>query len=406
VREKGSVATGWIREFGRGAIAIGFLFHAAEPARAQWDLSSNVSLRETLAQNTAFSSSSSNSSNPGKSDLITSVRLTGRALRIGPRFHLDAIYSPDAQFYRDQPHFNRVSQMSRALGSYDISERNVLTFSETYYYTPNQGVTDESFGSPTSFTRFTDRRQLNALVGIRHSLTERTGLILDVRNYYQLFSDPLLVDAVGYGGDARVNHKLSPETSFDVGVGNTWNRFRNQDPMISSVTRRRESQIASLFSGLNRKIGSSLIATARVGYNIVTPGDSALPHRHVLLVQGSLSWSGPKLNAAGGYSQDINTGSGPLDLSQTKTIYSSTAYKFTEILTGALLVNRTVSERPSSTVRVSILAANATASLRFKMGNRLEGSAGFSRYLQSSPRLNAPDLAHNAFSVGLSAAFD
>jgi hypothetical protein len=373
---------------------------------AQWDLSSNVALRETIAQNTSFTS------NRGRTDIVSTVRLTGRALRTGPRFHLDAIYSPDAQFYGNQPHFNRVSQMSRALGSYDLSERNVMTFSETYFYTPNQGVSEQSFGTPTTFTRFTDRQQLNAQIGLRHSLTEKTSLVFDVRNYYQLFSDPLLVDAVGYGGDAHVNHRLSTQTSFDLGVGNSWNRFKNlgpEDPNVSNsplVEKYRDSQVASMFSAITRKIGDYLIATGRLGYNLVTPGDSTLPHRHGILFQGSLSWSGARLNTSGGYSQDINTGSGPLALSETKTLYASSAYKFTQTVTGSLLVNRTVSARLSSSSSESILAANATASLRFQLGNRMEGSVGLSRYLQSSPKLNAPDLSHNTFSVGISAAFD
>lgn len=397
--------------FERATIALGVLFGSIGLAGAQWDLSGDSSIRETWAENTTFTS------NPGNGDAISSIRLAGRAVRTGRRFHLDATYSPDAQFYRDRPAFNRVSQMGRLMASWDVSERTVLSFSGETLYTPNQGVSPESVQSSLVFTKFTDRRHESTLLALRHSLSARSDLVFDLGHHFQTYSDPLLVDSVGISAAVHLNRKIGTRTSFDAGVANSWNRFVhstdiNPDPIIATLeVVRNESQVATVFASVNRKVGDRMTASGRLGESLVTPGDPSLPRRRGLQAQASLTWSGPRLTTGSGFTRDISTGSGVLSVSETQTFFASIGYKFTQGVSGNLLMNRSISsrsisERTRSGGEPSARAFNGTAQIRCKIARRLDGYAGFTRFIQNVQNLDAPDLAHNSYTIGLSASFD
>ncbi|MBI3448548.1 MAG: hypothetical protein HY049_06500 [Acidobacteria bacterium] len=262
--------------------------------------------------------------------------------------------------------------------------------------------------SPLVLTQFTDRRQEFASIGYRRTLTERLSFGVDLRNSFQTFSDFHFVDYSAYGVSAHVNRKMSPAWSVDVGAGRTWNRFTTPaDPNVPlSRTTYGGAAVESLFSGVNRRIGDRLTVTGRLGYNLVTPGNSTQPNRRALFAQGTMTWSGPRLSSSAGLTRDINTGSGPVDLSESQTIYGSATLSFTPDFSAMLLVNRSYSRRVGNGTSEATRAFNGTASLRRRLTPKLEASAGFSRYIQNSQNLALPDLAHNAYFVGLAAAFD
>ena len=394
------------REGGSGprttAVACALVLSGVGSASAQWDLATDVAVRETWAENTTFTS------NPGNGDAVSTVRLGERLLRTGDRFHLNAQYSPAGLFYRDTAEFNRLEQTGRLNASYDLTQRDAITFAGTYFYTTSQGVAAETVSSPLVLTQFSDRRQQFASLGYRRTLTERLSYGVDVRNNFQTFSDFHFVDYAAYGVSAHVNRKMGPAWSLDGGAGETRNRFTTPADPNNALSRTTygDASVASLFSGVNRRIGDRMTVTGRLGYNLVTPGDGTQPNRRALFAQGTLTWSGPRLNSSAGFTRDINTGTGVIDLSETETLYGSGTFSFTPDFSATVLVNRSYSRRVGDGSSEATRAFNGTASLRRRLTRKLEASAGFSRYIQNSQNLALPDLAHNAYFVGLSASFD
>jgi len=380
-------------------VVCALLAGGTSAVHAQWDVSGTVSAREMWAENTTFTAKA------GNGDAITAIKLFGRLVRTGRIFRLDASYSPDAQFHRDLTVLNRVSHEADVRAGWDLSARSTLSFTERLLYTPDQGLNQGSTQTPNVFTRFTDRRNHSAGLAFKHSLSPRGEIVLSARQYFQTFSDPILVDSAGYGLGVSYKRQVAPRTSVDVGAGNAWNRFGHTDE-ITGLRVGSQNQVTSPFASVYTRFGNHVTLSSRAGYNVSTPADSSLPRRRGALLQSSLQWSGTKLRTDTGYSRDFSTGSGPTELSQSQTFYGSSTYEFTKSLQGSINLNRTISENLARGGADRIVRNfNGQATLTLRTGRSMSLFCGFSRYLQSSQQPQAPDLAFNRYTVGLQAGF-
>src|SRR5262249_51878123 len=119
-----------------------------------------------------------------------------------------------------------VSQDGRIAGTFLLTERSKLVFNGFHTYTSSQDISATSVQTPQILTSLSDKRRQTLTAGYRFSLTERSEIGFDLRNYFNVFSDPFLVDAAGTSLSAHLTRKLSAETALDFGATNTWNHFQ------------------------------------------------------------------------------------------------------------------------------------------------------------------------------------
>jgi len=395
---------------GRSAVVFSLAASPTGAASAVWDLGGQIALRESWTENTTFTAA------PGNGDAISSLRLEGRALRAGRRVRFEASYEPNGQFYRDRRELNRVAHVGRTILAWEASPRSTLSFSESYSYTPDQGVSSTSFQAPLLFTRLGDRRSQIAVTSWRLQLNGTTDFIGEFRHQIQSYSEPSLADSAALSPSARIMRSVGPRAGIDAGAAYGWNRFESPVcEQVSGVTGRclefreepHRSEIANLFTGGNRALGQRVTATARVGYNFVIPGNAGGGTRRGVQAQAGIQWTGPRVSAQGGYNRDVYTGSGALAVSTAQSVFLSAGAMLTRRFTVNAILNRSTSRSLGAARHQEVDSFNGQAGLQIRLRGGVSASAGYARYAQSSERPEVPDhLGFNRYWVALGAAFN
>lgn len=400
-------------------------------ALATWEFNGSAGLIQSWSENTTFSAVS------GNGDAITSLRLTGEVVETGPQSDFRLSYTPSAQFYRDQTSLNYVGHAGRASYLYRFSDRNSVTLTDQFVYTPDQELDPQAYQSHLLYTSYGGRRTNLGAATWRHTLTPSSTFYADLRFQYRSFVDPSLIDNAGLSSSLRWERNLSPRTIFDMGFSSSWNRFtrprctefNNSDPnkpgydpnqpsmCIEYTQDYPRSQVRTLFAGTRYEFTPRFNGSLRLGRNYIYPeivivsqvtNTSFVQHgdvRRGLHASANLNYSGRRFNAQGGYQRDLSSMSGTYALADAETVYANLSVAFSADLTGIATLNFSRSASLNSQVDSDVSAFWEQGEIRWRLHPSFSANALFNRNIQSSGRAGAPDLAFNRYAVGIVASF-
>src|SRR5262245_18462336 len=203
----------------RSSTAVCIAAISTTGALATWDFTSSAGLTEAWSENTTFTAAS------GNGDAITSLRLTGEIDQMGPQSSFHLAYTPNAQFYRDQPSLNYVGHLARASWLYRFSDRNSVSLTDQFLYTPDQKLDSQSYQSHLLYTSYGGRRTNLGGVTWRHTLSLSGSMYAAFRTQYRSFVDPSLIDSAGISTGPRWEKAVSQRTMVESGLLSAWNRF-------------------------------------------------------------------------------------------------------------------------------------------------------------------------------------
>ncbi len=379
----------------------------AGQAAAQWDLSSSVGVQASYSENASFRSGG------GRDDAIAYLRLMGNALRTGQRSRFSVSYAPNAVWFKELTDLNRVAHLANGRAEWSLTPRSTLSVGNTYYYTPEQGATANTFTSPVVLTSYSDRRFSTSSVTFRHQFSDISDLTAELHYRIQTFSNPSLVDSRGPTAMLRFHREMNPRVGFDLIGTYARGRFdsRVQDPRLpadpNEVLRLfRTTDVASAGGGLRVVITPNVNASLTLGSNLVMPVEPDTPNTRAARVSASLDWTGRVLRARGGYNQGLSTGSGTFGVSRTRSAYAGLAATLQRRLMANLLVNQTHTSATRESGRREVDTWTRGGFLTYNFTQTLSGNLGMTRQAQDSSQTGAPDLSFNTYSVALLAVFN
>lgn len=383
-----------------GALAGG---HAA----AQWDLTGSVGVQASYSENANFRSGG------GRNDGIANLRLMGSALRTGQRTRFSVSYAPNAVWFKELTELNRVAHLANGRVEWSLTPRSSLSVGNTYYYTPEQGATANTFTSPVVLTSYSDRRFSTSTMTYRYQFSDISDLTAELRYRMQTFGNPSLVDSRGPTAMLRFHRELNRRIGLDATGTYSRGRFdsRVQDPRFpadpnAAIRQFRTTDVASVGAGLRLIVTPNVNASLALGSNVVMPVEPAAPNTRAARVSSSIDWSGRFLRARGGYNQGLSTGSGTFGVSRTRSAYAGLAATLHRRLMANLIVNQTHTSATRESGRRQVDTWTRGGFLTFNFTQTLSGNLGMTRQAQDSSRSRAPDLNFNTYSVALLAVFN
>jgi hypothetical protein len=387
------------------AACVGAL--AAGQAAAQWDLSSSVGVQASYSENANFRSGG------GANDGIAYLRLMGSALRTGQRSRFSVSYAPNAVWFKELSHLNRVAHLANGQVEWSLTARSTLSAGSTYYYTPEQGATANTFTSPVVLTSYSDRKFGTSTMTYRYQFSDISDLTAELRYRMQTFSNPSLVDSRGPTAMLRFHRELNPRVALDVAGTYSRGRFDThvQDPRFPADPNRdlrlfRTTDVASAGGGVRLMLTPNVNANLILGSNLMMPVEPATPKTRAARVSASIDWSGRFLQARGGYNQGLSTGSGTFGVSRTRSAYAGLAATLHRRLGANLLVNRTESSATRESSRRQVDTWTRGGFLTFNFTQTLSGNLGMTRQAQDSNQSGAPNLSFNQYSLAFMAVFN
>lgn len=388
-----------------GVLAVG-------QAEAQWDLSSSVGLQTSFTQNANYVAA-------GQSDdTIAYLRLMGSALRTGARTRLNVSYAPNAAWFKELSDLNRVAHLATGRLEWNLGARSTLSFSENYYYTPEQGATANTFTSPVVLTSYSDRRFNTGAVNYRYRFSDLSDIQAELRYRIQTYSNPSLVDSRGPAASLRYHREVSRRVGLDLQGAYSRGRFDSQaspsgavnpvDPNLPADPVRlfRTTDVANVGGGVRMAITQNTSASVIVGRSIVIPVEPSTPRRRAMRASASMDWTGRFIRARGGYNQGLSTGSGTFGISRTWSAHAGMAATLHARLVANLFANRTRSKAVQQSGARGVDTWTRGGFLAFSFTPTLSANAGMTRQTQESNRSNAPALGFNTYSVALQANFN
>lgn len=413
MRGRVAAAGGW------AAAALGVALAAVPAEGSAWDFGGGVGLQQMWDENVMVTSTGQTG------DAISSLRLTGMARYSGRRTSFDGQYDPVALFYRDRTYLNVLSHFASARLRWDASARSVLSLSDRFTFTPEQGVSSTSPSVPAFLTRVSDRRTNDAFLDYMYRLSGRSSFGVSVRHYLRSFSNPHLGDNTAVVPGIRYEYQFPTGTAVDASASHGWHRFGVQlrsllldcsavrpeepclpDPIRGSVTAPTQAATQSVSAGLRQRLGSRAFGTLRLGWTAVDREDPRLRDVRAQLIQCALQWRGARTDLWFGYNRDVNTESGIASVIHTDVLYLSAVMRFGQDLTGRILANQTYSRGFGSFKYRGVDSFNGQAMLDYRFNRTWSVNGSYSRQIQDATRSGVPNLTFDRYAVGFAAAFD